>query len=201
MREVATLLVKLRVVDLVARTAEMAIREKLGLGDVLMGLARWDFWEFEAESRDPEGFVEELDREIHRQGSFYNLHKHVYRLTLRKAAHTLRRGSPSALEDGIPGLGGPGEAPFLVDVRVTDEGAGDNTIVSAWAGRFGGGRVTGALPGLLWRMAVRARDEAGARALAEEIVVTRERRRGILVNPHYQDYAVLECRLRGDEPR
>jgi len=77
----ARLLVGLRGPDLVATTARLALVDKMGFGDRLAGLQRYDFFHFVLEGDGPaEAQVDGLTRVLARQSTFYNRNKHMYSL-------------------------------------------------------------------------------------------------------------------------
>jgi hypothetical protein len=80
----ARLLVGLRGPDLVASTARLALVQKMGFGDRLAGLERYDFFHLEIESAaPPEATIDALQKTLARQSTFYNRNKHMYSLDCR----------------------------------------------------------------------------------------------------------------------
>ena len=83
----ARLLVGLRGPDLTASTARLALVEKMGFGDRLAGLKRWDFFQFELEAAlPPQAIVEGLKKVLARQS------------TLVLAVEDLHWSDPSTLD-------------------------------------------------------------------------------------------------------
>ena len=58
-------------------------------------------------------------------------------------------------------------------------------------GRLGKARVTDIVAGEVWRITLVADDMESARESIDGMVVTRSRREGLLLNPHYQRYEVI----------
>lgn len=78
----ARLLVSLKGTDLAASTAEIALVDKMGFGDRLAGLKRFDYFQFEIDSpASPSTTVDTLQRILDRQSTFYNRNKHLYSLS------------------------------------------------------------------------------------------------------------------------
>lgn len=77
----ARLLVALKGADLAAGTAEIALVDKMGFGDRLAGLKRFDYFDFHIDSpAPPSNTIDTLQRILDRQSTFYNRNKHVYSL-------------------------------------------------------------------------------------------------------------------------
>lgn len=80
----ARLFVGLRGADLAASTAYLALVEKMGFGDRLLGLRRYDFFHLVIETDAPaERAIEALTATLARQSTFYNRNKHMYSLECR----------------------------------------------------------------------------------------------------------------------
>jgi hypothetical protein len=157
----ARLLVGLRGPDLVASTARLALIHKMGFGERLAGLARYDFFHLSLEGDfSAEALIEALEKTLARQSTFYNRNKHRYSLECRWNGHErtdgpshdeLRRqfGSPrggadaagagAASGSGIDfdgkGTGGPakviGSPAFLVEVSVSDHDSAGRDAIAA----------------------------------------------------------------------
>lgn len=184
MTRLTTLLTAHKGVDLHAATAVRVMRDRLEGGDRLAALHRCELHVFAGE---PAGvsLARLLDT-----GRFYNPNKHHY------GHFELDGGGPwteaGALPAAWPGeargsdlaaLGGGGAALYarLLGGAVP---AGCTAVdVAAWP-REQDGPVTS---GVLWRLVLRApADEAAA--LGEVLAVARERKRGLLVNPHMESW-------------
>src|SRR5882672_3419308 len=80
----ARLFVGLRGADLAASTAFLALVQKMGFGDRLRGLRRYEFFHLTIEAAAPaETTIEALKATLARQSTFYNRNKHMYSLECR----------------------------------------------------------------------------------------------------------------------
>jgi len=80
----ARLFVGLRGADLTASTAYLALVQKMGFGDRLAGLKRYDFFHLVIDTEAPaETAIEALKSTLARQSTFYNRNKHMYSLECR----------------------------------------------------------------------------------------------------------------------
>jgi len=78
------LFVGLRGPDLAASTAFLALVQKMGFGDRLAGLRRYDFFHLTIEADAPaEKVIDALQRTLASQSTFYNRNKHMYSLECR----------------------------------------------------------------------------------------------------------------------
>jgi len=211
------LLVGLRGPDLAASTALLTLIHKMGYGDRLVGLQRFDFFHLSVETPAPaESTFEALKATLARQSTFYNRNKHMYSLECRGKGATLADGVAHAelvkrfgqalgkrlaRQTGID-FDGSGqrkvdivnESPaFLVEVTVQDDDAAGRGAIASRLSRelsasVGQGTVKVQCPirATVWWLAVRASDEAQAMETARQIVVTRRRDEGLLMNPNYQ---------------
>lgn len=211
----ARLLVGLRGPDLAALTARLALVEKMGFGDRLAGLQRWDFFHLSLESAaPPEAVIEALKRTLARQSTFYNRNKHMYSLECRwgselrvdgpSRADLARRFGQALGKHGAAGTefdGKPGSKAdivntspvFLVEVIVQDDDSAGRDGIAAKLTRElsapdGLGAVTVRCPGraTVWWLAIAASSESAAMETARQITVTTRRDQGLLANPNYQ---------------
>jgi hypothetical protein len=80
----ARLFVGLRGADLAASTAYLALVHKMGFGDRLRGLRRYEFFHLTIGAQAPaETTIEALKATLARQSTFYNRNKHMYSLECR----------------------------------------------------------------------------------------------------------------------
>ena len=63
--------------------------------------------------------------------------------------------------------------------------------------RLESAKVTGLVAGEVWRIIIRAGSEKEAAEKVEALAVTRSRRQGLLLNPHYQRFEILAARPSG----
>ena len=182
--------VKLKVVDLVVQTAWMTLTEKLDLGGELVGLARYSFWRMELEGPDTGRTLAEVDRVIRMDSAFTNQNKHVYLLEIE--------GGPSmgglALEKDYPLMAEDGDThgAYAVDCLVRElTAAREEGYRGRLNARLESVQVTGVVAGEVWRVLVHAKSERDAIERVEAMAVTRSRRQGLLLNPHYQRFEIL----------
>jgi hypothetical protein len=156
----AQLYVALKGADLAAATAEMALVDKMGFGDRLIGLRRFDYFRFTIDTpAPPSTTVDILQRILDSQSTFYNRNKHLYSLSCvwddesrilgqpredvqrRWEAETLQRYEAKQVRD-LDGKKSPKEGilnnsgRFLVEVLVEDDDTQARTSVAA---RIAGG--------------------------------------------------------------
>lgn len=211
----ARLLVGLRGPDLTASTARLALVEKMGFGDRLAGLKRWDFFHFSLESSaEPDAVLDALKKTLARQSTFYNRNKHLYSLECRWAKETRvdgpthaelaalfgqalgKRGGPGTDFDGKPGSKADivkSSPVFLVEVSVQDDDSAGRDGIAAKLTRElsapdGPGPVKVQCPGraTVWWLAIAASSDEAAVETARQIAVTKRRDEGLLLNPNYQ---------------
>lgn len=166
------ILVRLKIPDVTALTAANALRRSMGYSQ-LKELRRADYYRLEL-AVDTQEQALELARELaEKTNLFVNPNKHVYELW------TSREEAPPA--EGT-----------LAHVLVTDPHDGSaEGMLSALQGRLGyGGKVTGLTKGLLWTMVLDTDDSEEAKRLASEMAETKSLDKGLLVNPHFQEFEV-----------
>ena len=198
--------VRLKVTDLVAQTAWMTFTEKLGLQDDLRGLVRYSYWDMTATGASGDAILDEVDRVIRMDSAFTNQNKHLYRLLLADSNGSLverlkgggsdgngiiSRGDLSVEKD-FPVEGPVGGALFALDLLVRERGSGsEDAYIDRLNARMNGARIESLRAGEVWRMIISAADGSEAEAKAERIAVTRSRREGLLLNPHYQSFEFI----------
>jgi hypothetical protein len=212
----ARLFVGLRGADLTASTAYLALVQKMGFGDRLRGLRRYDFFHLSIEAQAPaEETIEALTTTLSRQSTFYNRNKHMYSLECRwEGGEKVEGPTHQAMASGFAkSLGSRrrqtsldfngkqeskvsivnGSPAFLIEVFVQDDDTAGRDAIAAKLTReltasVGYGSVKVQCPGraTVWWLALAASDEAEAVATARQITVTRRRDEGLLMNPNYQ---------------
>ncbi|MFO7916160.1 MAG: hypothetical protein R6U43_10805 [Candidatus Krumholzibacteriales bacterium] len=206
MKASAELWVKLKVTDLVVETAWFTLTEKLDFTGSLYGLSRYSCWFISAAGPDGEAILDELDGIVKLDSAFINQNKHKYSLVLSEnGAGRLsgRRGDFLHEEDFVLRESNPGGARlesfpefdlYACDCLVTEEGGGADYSrrLSSRAERID---ITGVKPGQVWRLILRAESGDQASRLVEEIAVTRSRKEGLLLNPHYQSHEIMGIEL------
>lgn len=169
-----SLLVELKIPDVTALTAANTLRRSLGYTQ-LKQLLRADYYGLELVAADPAAAAELAGELAERTNLFVNPNKHAYKVI---------SGSPAASQetDG-----------FTVAVLVTDPNdSSAEGILEALQNRLGyGAQVQGVTRGLLWTLVLDCASLEEAKELAREMVVTTSLDKGLLVNPHFQDYEIL----------
>ena len=170
------LLVRLKIPDVTALTAANSLRRRMGYAEPLAGLRRADYYRLGLNVETAEEAKALATEFAERTNLFVNPNKHVFEVRLPD-----ERGATTAENGAYP-----------VEVLVTDPNDGSaQGALAALRGRLGyRDRVTSLVKGVLWVLSLRACSVEDARALAEEIAVTRRIDRGLLVNPHFQQYGI-----------
>ncbi|HUV35940.1 MAG TPA: hypothetical protein VMX58_03265 [Patescibacteria group bacterium] len=205
--------VRLKVVDLVAQTAWLTLTEKLDFSGRVHGLLRYSYWGFTAEGNGG-SIMDEIDRAVRMDSAFTNQNKHRYRLMILE--NTAGRGVPLGDGDAastaveMPGQPSPaacrGDLELEHDYALRTDTAGvrlddlyaldclvrerngerEAGFADRLNGRAAGVGVSGMKAGEMWRIIVSAGSRGEALKTAGRIAVTRSRREGLLLNPHYQ---------------
>lgn len=208
--------VRLKVVDLVCQTAWITLVEKLDYGESLKGLSRYSFWGMELEGDSVEDVLRDVDRVVQMDSAFTNQNKHLYRLLAVEAdkveaakAETRDKSYTSLAhllseERGILSLG---TLPIEKDYPALEKGSQgiysfdclirpllrerELPYMARLNERLKEAKVTDIVAGEVWRITILADDEKTARDEIDRMVVTRSRREGLLLNPHYQRYEII----------
>lgn len=170
--QTVAILVRLKIPDVTALTAANALRRSMGYSQ-LKELRRADYYRLEL-AVETEAEAVALARELaEKTNLFVNPNKHVYDLLTTST-------------DEAPAAG------QLAHLLVTDPNDGSaQGMLAALQGRLGyGDKVTGLTKGLLWTMVLDTDDPAEARRLATEMAETKSLDKGLLVNPHFQEFEV-----------
>ncbi|MEJ2720117.1 MAG: hypothetical protein P8181_03115 [bacterium] len=214
-----TLDVFLKGVDLVANTAFLTLRAKMGYHNKLFGLKRLESYAFAIESPDPEGTAALLKRVLATQSTFYNRNKHYFVLDCRWDGGELRDGvapeerrrrvetqARATLREEAAGAAGKDFDSQAGTNRVILEGvpvyrtevlvegidpAARETMARKLESELSVAPVVVTALGTCWYFALRAETESEARAITEEISVTVRRDRGLLLNPNYEGFRFL----------
>jgi hypothetical protein len=200
MKTPVRLWVRLKVIDLVTQTARMTLSEKLNFALTLRGMTHYWYWGMDAEGASPRAVLEEIDRAIRLDGAFTNQNKHMYRL---EAGDEPARGDLALEEDflvskdaaagGGPAAGAAGTGGlFAFDCLVREKRPDRETgFAERLNGRLKGVAVSNMKYGEVWRLIVSAPSREAALAETERMLVSRSRREGLLLNPHYQLYEII----------
>ena len=210
--------VRLKVIDLVAQTASITFTEKLDFAGRLHGIVRYAYWDMEAEGADPETILGEIDRVIRADSAFTNQNKHLY--LLRSADGALSRGDLALEKDfpvssGVGGADAPGKADmarkagaaagarlFAFDCLIRERRPDRETgYAERLASRLGGIALSNVRFGEVWRLIVAAPSREAALGDVERMLVSRSRREGLLLNPHYQHYKIIAAAELGEPGR
>jgi phosphoribosylformylglycinamidine (FGAM) synthase PurS component len=182
--------VRLKVIDLVAQTARITLADKLNFSDTLRGITRYWYWGMEADGADEKSILEEIERAIRLDGAFTNQNKHLYRLATGRGPV---RGDLVLEKDlSAPGGAAGGGSLYAFDCLVREKRP-DREIGFAERlnSRLKGVSVSNMKHGEVWRLIVSASSEKAALADVERMLVSRSRREGLLLNPHYQQYEII----------
>ncbi len=206
MKTPVQLWVRLKVIDLVTQTARITLTEKLDFADTLRGMTHYWYWGMDAEAADARSALEGIDRVIRLDSAFTNQNKHLYRLSAGAlTCGDLALEKDFALGSDIParnpvakppmdssaGMSEPGglySIDCLVRERRPDREKGFEARINA---RLKGVAVSAMKCGEVWRIIVSAPGESAARVIVEKMLVSRSRREGLLLNPHYQTWEIL----------
>jgi hypothetical protein len=200
--------------DLAATTAFLTLTDKMGYGGRLLALRRFDHYGFGAEAHEPRAAVARLKTILSGQSTFYNRIKHSYFLEFRWQGGSVTDGIPiDELERRLASdvarrlelevsqdLNGKGDQKRVIvknvpiyrtEVRVEALDPSERDGLARKLGSELSSPVVGSALGVCWYFAIRAENEEAAQAMTREIVVSRRRDCGLLLNPNYQTYQVL----------
>jgi len=213
-----TLDVFLKGVDLIANTAFLTLRGKMGYGRNLLGLKRLESYAFAIESDDPESTVATLKRVLSTQSTFYNRNKHNHILRCRwdggeasdgygpeecrrrldaHARETVTAAARASSEDfdsqqGTSRVMLEGVPVYRTEVLVEGLDPSPKTAMARkLEEELSTAPVVVTTLGTTWHLALRAETDEGARAVTEEIAVTKRRDSGLLLNPNYEGHRFL----------
>lgn len=201
-------------IDLVAQTAWITLREKLGYGDELLGLRRFSYWDMETGANGGEGMMDEVEQVITLDSTFTNQNKHLYRLMMTDKSGNIevsrgtlsfehgfsdKRRPDSARADGTL-AGHQGKSPpddsvsgcYTVYSLIREKGQlREEAYTDRLNKKLNHGMVRVIEAGEVWSIKVVADAEEKAVRLVKDMLITRSRREGLLINPHYQDYRII----------
>jgi hypothetical protein len=182
--------VRLKVIDLVAQTADITFTDKLDFADTLRGMAHYSYWSMEADGADVQSILGEIDRVVRLDSAFTNQNKHRYRLS---AAHGPAVGDlPLDRDFPVKGAPSPGGNLFAFDCLVREKRPDrENGYAERLNARLRGVAVAAMKYGEVWRLIVSAPSRDAALVDIEKMLVSRSRREGLLLNPHYQQYEII----------
>ncbi|HOE10163.1 MAG TPA: hypothetical protein PLQ35_01450 [bacterium] len=171
-----TALVSLKIFDNVAATALYALKDRLGYHQI-RSLERSDYWRLSLPDLDEQTAVETIEQIVSRTALFANPNKH--RWEIAADADPTKMVHKSAGETA---------AAILVEDEEDARTAGVREALLTGGSCGSGIEVS---HGTLWVLRLGDLPLAEARSLAEEVAVTKARRRGLFSNPHYQRATVM----------
>ncbi len=207
--------VMLKGIDLVADTAFLTLRGKMGYGDKLLGIKRLDSYSFRFDTGNPPESLARLKRLLNTQTLFYNRNKHHFTLCCVWEGGGLEEGVPrdhplrQLTRQVLRTTGGTavenfhsivdknrvifmGVPVFRTEVLVEDL---DPTVKLELARKLESdlcaAPVVVSTLGTRWLLALAATSPDEATGLTHEIVVTKRRDQGFLLNPNYQGFHFL----------
>jgi phosphoribosylformylglycinamidine (FGAM) synthase PurS component len=161
------LFVTLRVIDRVALTARQTLSERLGYGEILADLTRQDYYRVAVagDENDALGYLREI------------------------AENTTLFANPNKETFGVQPVQRPlSHDESYVALVYPREGLFDQSLCRYLAFELGYDRVVAVGRGVAWTVELAPGvDEK----YVEEILVARERSRGLLVNPHAENYEIV----------
>lgn len=211
----AALDVMLKGADVVADTALLTLRGKMGYESRLLAVTRSEAYAFRIECRAPAETAAALKRFLNTQSLFYNRNKHRFSLRCRWEGGGLDEGAApdrrcreisarvqrvlaAGTEKDFHSGSGAGRViltngpVFRTEVLVEDlDAAAKDKAARKLEAELSTAPVTVPTLGICWHLALRADTPEDARAMTEEIVEARRRDRGLLSNPNYQCYRFL----------
>ena len=164
-----------RGIDPAAETCAHALRDLLGIA--VWGVERADLWRFDAgplAEPDRARICERLAGAASRAGRYVNLNRDIARW----------QSGPRPYASDRPAGG------TAVDVWVRDGDGADPVALRYFRAQAHAG-LQQVWRGTLWRLYLPEPDPGVARTQALEIALTRDRRHGLLANPHAQTALVL----------
>ena len=169
-------LVSLKIFDNVAASALYALKSRLGYNQI-RSLKRSDYWRlYLPDSRDEEA-VETTERLLSKTALFVNPNKHRWTIHLNaEPADLLSTGEGETVAAVLVEEDEDSRAAGVREALVRREDCGPNVEVRH---------------GTWWALYLGDIPYPQARALTEEIAVTRARHQGLLCNPHYQRAVVV----------
>lgn len=176
------LFVRLKTTDLAALTAKNTLQRDMGYSKVLRDLKREDYWLISVECKTKEEAKELADELANKTKIFVNPNKHTYTIRIRENDAKIREKKRD-IDKGLYDIG------VLVSYNEDSKACLTKDTLCKTLGY--GDRVSDVKTGIIWRLVIDAEDEKKAKEMASEIVVTKELKKGLLINPHSQSYKIL----------
>lgn len=169
------LFVKLKIPDVIAITAKNTLLKRMGYKDVLVDLKREEVWQIKIDAKNEEEAGKKGIEIAEKTNLFVNPNKHIYRLVIKDEKEKSK-------EDNFYNI--------RVLVNFLDD-ATAGMYLNALNNRLGYKEVKDLKRGILWRLGIKAESYTRAKKIAEEIVITKRRDKGLLLNPHFQSYKII----------
>lgn len=173
------LFVKLKIPDVAAVTAKNTLQRRMGYKNILLNLEREDYYKILANLKNIEE-AEKIGKELAEKSNiFVNPNKHKYRLEIKG-----KKKEKNAQQK---------EKVHLVKVLVNYLEDGTSfLILDSLKNRFNfGKKILDLKRGILWTLTISAKNQKESLEKAKEIVLTRSREKGLLVNPHFQSFKII----------
>jgi hypothetical protein len=207
--------VMLKGIDLVADTAFLTLRGKMGFGDNLLGIKRLDSYAFQFDTGNPPVSLARLKRLLNTQTLFYNRNKHHFTLVCDWEGGGLEEGVPRdhprrQLTRQVLRTTGWTSAEnfhgnvdknrvifkdvpvFRTEVLVEDlDPAVKLELARKLESELSAAPVAVTALGTRWLLALAVASPDEATELTHAIVVTKRRDQGFLLNPNYQGFRFL----------
>jgi hypothetical protein len=177
--------VDLKAGDLVLRTARMALDEILGWQGILLRLRRSELWRFNGEG---DGFRKAVEDEVARTSVFVNTTKHNAEFS---DGELLGEGEGLDPDEALEPARVEGDRHWRLRLFVTEEGGDKEALRRRVDARLADVKLLGLKGGVLWEITLAAADEQMARGALTGLAISRNRERGLLLNPHFQEGLLL----------
>ncbi len=179
MERVVEILTWLKTKDLTALTAFQTLCRDMGWKDVVHNLQRRELWRTRVKVED-EKELERVSRDlVQRVKIFVNPNKHKWEIRFPEERKKVL-------------MEGEGEGLYRVEVWVwwredPREVSAYRTLIDTWGYKD---KILEVKRRDIWEIVLEGDDVQKVRGKVEEIVVTRSREKGILINPHSQDFSI-----------
>ncbi|MCD6379622.1 hypothetical protein J7M07_04170, partial [bacterium] len=158
-------------------------------------------WFMTCEGENTEAIIDDLDRVVSLDSTFTNQNKHKYSLIVEEEEvllgengkqTVLRRGDFQPEKDFPLRAEAESAELYMCDCLVSDlESDKDKSYTDRLNDKLNGVAVSDMRAGLVWRLIVRAGNKDDAAEKVQKMAVTRSRREGLLLNPHYQEFEII----------
>ncbi|MCD6219493.1 hypothetical protein J7K43_03810 [Candidatus Calescamantes bacterium] len=175
---------RLKTYDLISGTAFVTLKEDMGWGGILESLSREEMWKIKVNTTREEAkrLGEEFTRKVK---IFINPNKHLWDLRI------LEKEEKLCIE-------GEGKGIYSAEVLTwwledAKERAAFDSLKNTWGYAE---VIEGVKRGDIWKLRLKADSLAQAKKYIEEIIVSKSQGKGLIINPHSQEYRLLSlCKL------